>query len=78
MLYECINGERERDSDNFAARIMKKGVIVEKIWTFEVLGENCHFRRFQGVYLEYIESLEGFSVKRWGHMWNLDNLQGSE
>jgi hypothetical protein len=30
--------ERERDSENFGARIMEKGVTVEKIWGFDVLG----------------------------------------
>jgi hypothetical protein len=29
--------ERRSDSDNFATRITEFGVVVEKIWSFEVL-----------------------------------------
>jgi hypothetical protein len=40
--------ERERDSENFDTRITANRVMVGKIWVFEVLGQNGHFRRSQG------------------------------
>jgi hypothetical protein len=67
VIYECINGgrERERDSDNFGTRITENGVPVVRIWAFDVLGQNGHFRRFQGVYLEF-KSAWGYCCKKIG------------
>jgi hypothetical protein len=44
VLYECISGKRERDSENFGVRIVRNGVMVGKIWTFEVLGAKWSFQ----------------------------------
>jgi hypothetical protein len=37
VFYECTK-ERESDSENFGTRITGFGVVIEKIWTFEVSG----------------------------------------
>jgi hypothetical protein len=38
MCYMNVQKERESDSKNFGARITGFGVVVEKIWSFEVSG----------------------------------------
>jgi hypothetical protein len=55
--------ERERDSDNFGTRITENGVPVVRIWAFDVLGQNGHFRRFQG-YIWNLRALGGIVAKR--------------
>jgi hypothetical protein len=37
VFYECTK-ERESDSENFGTRITGFGVVVEKIWSSEILG----------------------------------------
>jgi hypothetical protein len=37
VFYECTK-ERESDSENFGTRITRFGVVVEKIWSSEILG----------------------------------------
>jgi hypothetical protein len=37
--------ETRSDTKNFGARITIFGVVVEKIWNFEVLGHFCGFFR---------------------------------
>jgi hypothetical protein len=38
MCYMNVQKERESDSKNFGTRITGFGVMVEKIWSFDVLG----------------------------------------
>jgi hypothetical protein len=40
-----MNAQNERrcGPENFGARITRFGVVVEKIWNFEVLGHFCGF-----------------------------------
>jgi hypothetical protein len=38
MCYMNVHKERESDSENFGTRITGFGVVVEKIWSFEVSG----------------------------------------
>jgi hypothetical protein len=38
MYYINVQKERESDSENFGTRITEFGVVVEKIWSFEVSG----------------------------------------
>jgi hypothetical protein len=38
MYYINVQKERESDSENFGTRITGFGVVVEKIWSFEVSG----------------------------------------
>jgi hypothetical protein len=35
--------EKRSDPENFGARITRFGVVVEKIWNFEVSGYFCGF-----------------------------------
>jgi hypothetical protein len=38
MCFMNVQKERESDSENFGTRITGLGVVVEKIWSFEVSG----------------------------------------
>jgi hypothetical protein len=38
MCYMDVQKERESDSVNFGTRITGFGVVVEKIWSFKILG----------------------------------------
>jgi hypothetical protein len=38
ICYVNVQKETESDSENFGTRIIVFGVVVEKIWSFEILG----------------------------------------
>jgi hypothetical protein len=55
--------ERGSDSENFDTRITRFGVVVEKIWNFEVSGLFlCIFLRL-GTFLELFFKFQGHNCK---------------
>jgi hypothetical protein len=68
--------ERERDSKNFGVRIVRNGVMVGKIWTFEVLGAKWSFHVVLGGIFGTYRVYGGLGVKGQGHMQNLAIYRG--
>jgi hypothetical protein len=55
--------ERESDLENFGARITRFGVVVEKIWIFEVLGLFLGISFRLGTFLELFFNFPDLTAK---------------
>jgi hypothetical protein len=66
-----MNAQEERGSDpeNFGAKITRFGVVVEKIWIFEVLGLFLWIFLRLGTYLELFFKFRGPTAKSWTVGW---------
>jgi hypothetical protein len=53
MCYMNAQKERESDSENFGTRITGFGVVVEKIWIFEIFG---------GIFVDFSEARDLFGI----------------
>jgi hypothetical protein len=65
MCYMNAQKERGSDSKNFGTRITAFGVVVEKIWNFEVLGLFLWIFLRLGTFLELFFNSGGLFVKLW-------------
>jgi hypothetical protein len=43
-----------RNSENFGARIMENGALYRKIWLWNISRSNSLFKRFWGVFVEFL------------------------
>jgi hypothetical protein len=57
--------EGESDSENFGIRITRFGVVVEKIWIFEVLELFLWIFLRLGTLLELFFKFRGLTAKSW-------------
>jgi hypothetical protein len=62
-----MNAQKERGSDskNFGTRITRFGVVVEKIWNFEVSGLILWIFLRLGTFLEIFFNSRGLFAKLW-------------
>jgi hypothetical protein len=65
MCYMNVEKERGSDSMNFGTRITGIGVVVEKIWNFEVSGLFLWIFLRLGIFLELFFNSGGLSAKLW-------------
>jgi hypothetical protein len=73
-----MNAQEERgsDSENFGTRITGFGVVVEKIWNFEVFGLFHEFFLRLGTSLELFFQILGASLRNYGLRVNFEETEG--
>jgi hypothetical protein len=76
MYYMNARKERGSDSENFRIRITRFGVVVEKIWNFEVLGLFLWIFLRLGTFLELFFKFQGPNCKIMDCGLILEKLRG--
>jgi hypothetical protein len=75
MCYINAQKERGSDSENFGTRITGFGVVVEKIWSFEVLGLFHDFSEARDL-SRIIFQILGASLQNYGLWVNFKETEG--
>jgi hypothetical protein len=69
MYYMNAQKERGSNSENFGTRITGFGVVVEKIWIFDVLELFLWIFLRLGTFLELFFKFPGLTINSWTAGW---------